>query len=74
MAFQANVYVFEERHFFKVPSNEYVSIRLVEAIGSESYAMPEIIRRWRMQLIRVPSVPELSRTLTDAGIIYSYQT
>ena len=42
--------------------------------GSESYAMPEIIRRWRMQLIWVPSVAELSGILTDAGVIYSYQT
>ncbi len=74
MEFQANVYVFEKRHFFKVPSNEYVSRQPVEAIGSESYAMPEIIRRWRMQLIWVPSVAELSGTLTDAAIIYSYQT
>lgn len=74
MAFEANVYVFEERHFFKVPSNEYVSRHPVEAIGSESYAMPEIIRRWRMQLIWVPSVPELSGVLTDAGVVYSYQT
>ena len=74
MAFEANVYVFEERHFFKVPSNEYVSRQPVEAIGSESYAMPEIIRRWRMQLIWVPSVAELSGVLTDAGVTYSYQT
>ena len=74
MEFHANVYVFEERHFFKVPSNEYVSRQPVEAIGSESYAMPEILRRWRMQLFWVPSVPELSRVLTDAGIVYSYQT
>ena len=74
MAFVANVYIFEDRHFTKTPSNEYISREPVEAIGSESYAMPEILRRWGIQLITVDSVPELSRILTGAGIDYSYQT
>ncbi len=72
--FEANVYVFEVRHFTKTPSNEYISREPVEAIGSESYTMQEILRRWRIQLIPVDSVPELSGFLTDASVVYSYQT
>ena len=72
--FVANVYIFEYRHFTKTPSNEYISREPVEAIGSEVYAMPEILRLWGIQLITVDSVPDLSRILTDAGVVYSYQT
>lgn len=72
--FEANVYIFEDRHFTKTPSNEYVSREPVEAVGSESYAMPEILKRWSIQLIPVDSVRTLSRILADAGIVYSYQT
>ena len=72
--FVANVYIFEDRHFTKTPSNEYISREPVEAIGSEVYAMPEILRLWGIQLITVDSVPDLSRILTDAGVVYSYQT
>ena len=74
MEFEANVYVFEDRHFTKTPSNEYISREPVEAIGSESYGMPEILRRWCIRLISVDSVPELSRIFSDAGVDYSYQT
>ena len=74
MDFEANVYVLEDRHFTKTPSNEYISRKPVEAIGSEVYAMPEILRLWGIQLITVDSVPDLSRILTDAGVVYSYQT
>lgn len=72
--FEANVYIFEDRHFTKTPSNEYISREPVEAVGSESYAMPEILKRWSIQLIPVDSVRALSRILADAGIVYSYQT
>ncbi len=72
--FEANVYIFEDRHFTKTPSNEYISREPVEAIGSEVYAMPEILHRWSIQLIPVDSVPELSTALTDADVVYSYQT
>ena len=74
MEFEANVHVFEDRHFAKTPSNEYISREPVEAIGSESYGMPEILRRWCILLIPVDSVPELSRIFSDAGVDYSYQT
>ncbi len=74
MEFEANVYVFEDRHFTKTPSNEYISRDPVEAIRSESYSMPEILRRWCIQLITVDSVPELSTVFSDAGVVYSYQT
>ena len=72
--FEANVYVFEVRHFTKTPSNEYISREPVEAVGSESYTMPEILHRWSIQLIPVDSVCALSGILTDAGVVYSYQT
>ena len=71
--FEANVYVFEARHFTKTPSNEYISREPVEAIDSEVYAMPEILKRWSIQLIPVDSVCALSRILADAGVVYSYQ-
>ena len=74
MEFVANVYIFEDRHFTRTPSNEFISRKPVEAIGTESYAMPEILRLWGIQLITVDSVPDLSRILTDAGVVYSYQT
>lgn len=74
MGFEANVYVFEDRYFTKTPSNEYISREPVEAVGSESYTMHEILRRWRIQLIPVDSVRASSRILTDAGVVYSYQT
>ncbi len=74
MEFVANVYVFEDRYFTKTPSNEYISIQPVEAVGSESYTMHEILLRWSIQLIPVDSVRVSSRILTDAGIVYSYQT
>ncbi len=74
MEFVANVYIFEGRHFTKTPSNEFISREPVEAIGSETYAMPEILRRWSIQLIPVNSVSELSRNLKDAGVVFSYQT
>lgn len=74
MEFEANVYVFEARHFTKTPSNEYISREPVKAIGTESYAMPEILQNWSIQLIPVESVSELSRNLRDAGILFSYQT
>ena len=72
--FEANVYIFEDRHFIKTSSNEYISREPVEAIGSEVYAMSEILRRWSIQLIPVDSVRALSRILADAGVVYSYQT
>ena len=74
MEFVANVYVFEDRHFTKTPSNEYISRKPVEAVGTESYAMTEILGRWGIQLITIDSVPDLSRILTDAGVVFSYQT
>ncbi|MDE3000064.1 MAG: hypothetical protein OXU79_13390 [Gemmatimonadota bacterium] len=74
MEFEASVYIFDDCHFTKTPSNEYISREPVEAIGSESYTMQEILRSWRIQLIPVDSVPELSGFLTDAGVAYSYQT
>ena len=72
--FEANVYIFEDRHFTKTPSNEYISREPVKAIGSEVYAMSEILKKWSIQLIPVDSVRELSMILADAGIVYSYQT
>lgn len=72
--FVANVYIFDYRHFRKTPSNEYISREPVEAIGSESYTMHEILHRWSIQLIPVDSVRALSGILTDAGVVYSYQT
>lgn len=72
--FEANVYIFEDHHFTKTPSNEYISREPVEAVGSESYTMHEILRRWSIQLIPVDSVRALSRILADAGVVYSYQT
>ena len=72
--FEANVYIFEDRHFRKTPSNEYISREPVEAVGSESYSMSEILRRWSIQLIPVDSVRALSRIFADAGVVYSYQT
>ena len=74
MDFVGNVYIFEGRHFTKTPSNEFISREPVEAIGSETYAMAEILSRWSIQLIHVNSVSELSRNLKDAGVIFSYQT
>lgn len=72
--FEANVYIFEDRHFRKTPSNEYISREPVEAVGSESYTMLEILHQWRIQLIPVDSVRALSSILADAGVVYSYQT
>ena len=74
MEFEATVYAFEDRHFMKTPSNEYISRDPVEAISSESYTMSEILRRWCIQLILVASIPKLSGILSEAGVTYSYQT
>lgn len=74
MEFEATVYAFEDNHFMKTPSNEYISRHPVEAISSESYTMSEILQRWCIQLILVASVPKLSDIFSDSSIIYSYQT
>ena len=74
MEFEATVYAFEDNHFMKTSSNEYISRHPVEAISSESYTMSEILQRWCIQLILVASVPKLSDIFSDSSIIYSYQT
>lgn len=70
MAFQPTIYVFENKHFTKTPSNEYISRDPVTAIGTESYTMPEILQKWSIQLIPVESIPELSEILLASDIIF----
>jgi GNAT superfamily N-acetyltransferase len=72
--FTPTVYSFVAADFERTPSNEFVSRKPVRAIGAETLTMPDILRRWKIQVIAVPSVEDTEKRLRQAGVECSTQS
>ncbi|MCX5727986.1 MAG: hypothetical protein NTZ28_03965 [Nitrospirae bacterium] len=72
--FTPTVYSFDAADFERTPSNEFVSRKPVRAISAETLSMPDILRRWKIQVIAVPSVEDTEKCLRQAGVECSTQS
>jgi GNAT superfamily N-acetyltransferase len=72
--FTPTVYRFDAADFERTPSNEFISRKPVRAIGAETLTMPDILRRWKIQVMAVPRVEDTEERLRQAGVECSSQS
>ena len=72
--FTPTVYSFDDADFERTPSNEFITRKPVRAIGTETLTMPEILRRWKIQVMAVPRVEDTEECLRQAGVECSSQS